>query len=94
MDPEIKRQLEEIHALAKDNHRLIRAVRRHQLFGIVTSVVFWLVILAAPFYLYQQYLKPLVAKFQATTGSPTSGPLGLPTTADIEKLINSFKAGQ
>ncbi len=91
MDPEIKRQLEEIHALAKDNHRLIRAVRRHQLFGIVVSTVFWLVILITPFYIYQQYLQPLVAKFQATPGATTSGPFGLPTSADLQKLINSFQ---
>jgi len=95
MDPEIKREMEEIHALAKDNHRLLRAMRRHQLFGMVVSIVFWLVILITPFYLYQQYLQPFVAKFQTTTtGSPTSGPFGLPSSAEIEKLINSFKAGQ
>src|SRR3989344_716713 len=91
MDPELKRQLEEVHALANDNHRLLRAMRRHQLFGTVVSIVFWLVILITPFYLYQQYLQPLIAKFQATSGSPTSGPLGLPTSADLQKLINSFQ---
>jgi len=94
MDPDIKREMEEIHALAKDNHRLLRAMRRHQLFGMLITVVFWLAIIVAPFYLYQQYLQPLVAKFQATTDSPTSGPLGLPTSADIQKLIDSFKAGK
>ena len=94
MDQEIKHQLEEIHALAKDNHRLLRSVRRHQLFGIVANIVFWLVILITPFFLYQQYLQPFVSKFQATTGTTTSGPFGLPTSADIQKLINSFKAGK
>ena len=88
MDPELKRKMEEIHALAKDNHRLLRAMRRHQLFGTIITLVFWLVVLIAPFYLYQQYLQPLVAKFQVS-GSST-----IPTTADLEKLINSFKAGQ
>lgn len=82
MDPEIKRQLEEIHALAKDNHHLLRAVRRHQLFGIITSIVFWLVILITPFYLYQQYLQPFVAKFQVS---------GSPASTDLGKLINSFQ---
>ena len=94
MDQEIKRQLEEIHALAKDNHQMLRAIRRHQWYGIIGTIVFWAVLLITPFYLYQQYLQPLVAKFQATTGSPTSGPFGLPTTVDLQKLINSFKAGQ
>jgi len=94
MDPEIKRELGEIHALVKDNHQMLRAMRRHQLFGMVVSIVFWLVLFITPFYLYQQYLQPLFAKFQTTNGSSTSGPFGLPTTAEIEKLINSFKARQ
>ena len=94
MDPEIKRQLEEIHALAKDNHQMLRAIRRHQWYGLVTTVIFWLVILIAPLYLYSQYLQPFVSKFQTTTGTSTSGPFGLPTSADIQKLINSFKAGK
>ena len=94
MDSEIKRQLEEIHALAKDNHRILRAVRRHQLFGIITTIVLWLVVLIAPFYLYQQYLQPLVAKFQATPGATASGFFNLPSSAELQKLINSYKAGQ
>jgi hypothetical protein len=93
MDPELKRMLEETRALVKDNHQMLRAIRRHQWYGFITSVIFWLVILIAPFYLYQQYVQPFVAKFSATTGAPTSGLFGLPTTADLQKLINSFKAG-
>jgi hypothetical protein len=89
MDPEIKRQLEEIHALVKDNHHLIRAVRRHQLFGIVMSIVFWLVILITPFYLYQQYLQPFVVKFQLTQGGTTTGG---GATNEMQNLINSIKA--
>jgi len=93
MDPEIKRQLEEIHALVKDNHHLIRSMRRHQLFGIITSVVFWLVILIAPFYLYQQYVQPLVAKFSASPGTTASGLINSISSTDIKKLIDSYKSG-
>lgn len=91
MDPELKHQLEEIHALVKDNHRIIREVRRHQLFGIVVSFIFWAVILITPFYLYQQYLQPIVSKFQATQGTATPSDS---TFTQIQKLINSFKTGQ
>lgn len=94
MDPELKREMEEIHALAKDNHQMLRAMRRHQLFGTVVSIIFWLVILITPFYLYQQYLQPLVAKFSATPGATTSGLFNLPSSADVQKLLNSFKVGQ
>lgn len=92
MDPELKQQLEEIHALAKDNHQMLRAIRRHQWYGVIGTILFWAVLIITPFYLYQQYLQPFIAKFSATTGAPTTGLFGLPTSADLQKLINSFKA--
>jgi hypothetical protein len=94
MDPEIKRQLEEIHALSRDNHRMLRAIRRDQWLSFVGKIVFWVILLALPLYLYQQYIQPLVAQFQTTTGMITSGPFGIPTTADLQKLINLYKAGK
>ena len=83
--------LEETHALVKDNHRMLRAIRRHQWYSFLTTVVFWLVVFITPFYLYQQYLQPFIAKFSATTGAPTTGLFGLPTSADLQKLLNSFQ---
>ncbi len=94
MDSELKRHLDEIHALAKDNHDMLRAIRRHQWYGFLGSILFWAILIVTPLYLYQQYLQPFVAKFSATTGVSPSGPFGLPTSADLQKLINSFKGGQ
>ena len=94
MDPELKKEIAEIHALAKDNHRMLRAIRRDQWLGVFGKVVFWVIIVVLPLYLYQQYLQPLVAKFQTTQGASTSGPFGLPTSAELQKLINSYTAGQ
>lgn len=95
MDPELKRMLDETHALAKDNHRMLRALRRHQLIGTFGKVVFWLLILGSSAYWYQVYLQPLVAKF-STLDSPSAASdlFGLPTSAELQKLLNSFKAGQ
>lgn len=92
----MKREMEEIHALAKDNHRLLRAMRRHQLLGTFGKIIFWLVILGGSAYWYQTYLQPLIVKFFAI-GNPSSMAsdlFNLPTSADVQKLINSFKAGQ
>ena len=93
MDPELKRTLDEIHALTKDNHRILRAIRREQWIGFISKIVFWAVMLALPVYLYQQYLQPIVAKFSETSSTTPSGLFGLPTTAELQKLINSYKAG-
>ncbi len=92
MDPELKRQLEEIHALTKDNHRMLRAIRRDQWLGFIGRVIVWIIVLALPLYLYQQYLQPFVSKFSSAPGATTTGPFGFPTSAQMEKLINSFKA--
>ncbi|OGG78611.1 hypothetical protein A3A36_01035 [Candidatus Kaiserbacteria bacterium RIFCSPLOWO2_01_FULL_52_12b] len=92
MDPELKRLLDETRALAKDNNRMLHAIRHHQWLSFVSTVIVWIIVLALPLYLYQQYLHPFVEKFSATSGITTSGPFGLPTTADLQKLINSFQA--
>lgn len=96
MDPELKRVLDETHALAKDNHRMLRAIRRDQWFGFVWKIIIWFVVLVLPFYLYQQYVGPLVAKFSVLSGmaTSTSNVFGLPTTAELQKLINSYQSGK
>ena len=92
MDPEIKRLLEETKALAKDNHQMLRAIRRDQWLGFIGRVIVWIIVLALPLYLYQQYLQPFVSKFSSAAGATTSGPFGFPTSAELQKLINSFQA--
>ncbi len=94
MDPELKQQLDQIHALAKDNHDMLRAIRRDQWLGFIGRIIVWIIVLALPLYLYQQYLQPFVSKFSSAVGITTSGPFGFPTSAELQKLINSFKAGQ
>ena len=97
MDPELRQQLEEIHALAKDNHHMLRTIRRSQRLSFLSTVIVWILVLAVPLYVYQEYLAPVIAKISTTSGlstSTTSGFLGLPTFTEIEKLINFPKAGQ
>ena len=97
MDQDLKRELDEIHALAKDNHKMLRAIRRGQLLSAVSSILIWAIAISLPLYLYQQYLKPFVSSYFVTPGMSTttlSGPFGFPTFAELQKLINSNKAGQ
>lgn len=94
MDPDTQRQLDEIQALAKDNNRMLHAIRRDQWFGFVGRLIFWAIVLALPFYLYQQYLQPIIGKVTEATGIKTSGAFGLPTSAEVQKLINSFTVGK
>lgn len=93
MDPELKKQLDEIHALAKDNHDMLHKMRRDQMIGYVAKVVIWLIVFILPLYLYQQYLQPFVKRFSEASGVTTSGPFGFPSSAELQKLLNAFKSG-
>ncbi|MDP1707123.1 MAG: hypothetical protein Q8L30_01035 [bacterium] len=91
MDPEIKRELEEIHALAKDNHQILRNIRRGQMFSFIGKIIIWAIVLALPLYFYQEYLQPLVSQFSTDKEASTTGSFGLPSSELIQNLINSYK---
>jgi len=88
MDPETKRLLEQIHALTRDNHRLLKAVRRHQLLEMFGWWILWLVFILVCVYGYVVYVAPVVSQYvveQGKNGQPSS---------EFQKLIHSFGAGQ
>jgi len=60
MDPELRNLMEETHALAKDNHRMLRTIRRGQVLSFLSTVIIWVAVLALPLYLYQHYFQPLI----------------------------------
>lgn len=93
MEPELRRALDELHALTKDNHRMLRAIRREYWFGVVGRIVIWVLVLALPLFLYQQYVGPVVSNYFSAVGAKPSGPFGLPTSADIQKLLDSMNVG-
>ncbi len=92
MDPELKRELEELRALTKDNHRMLRAIRRDQIFSFIVKVVIWLGIIAIPLFLYQQYVAPRIEEFQGNPTGATLNLFGLPSSSDFQKLINQYKS--
>lgn len=92
MDPEVRKLLEETHALAKDNHRMLRTIRREQWINFFARIVVWAIVLLLPLYLYQQYVQPIISKIVPTANIP-SNLLNLPSSADVQKLINSYKTG-
>jgi predicted MFS family arabinose efflux permease len=81
MDPELKRELDQIHALARDTHSLLRTVRRHQLLEFYGKWVLYLIlILGGGFFLFQ-YFEPIISQFT----SPSS---------EFQKLLHSYQTGQ
>jgi len=96
MDEETRRLLDETHALAKDNHRMLRAIRRGQIMSFFSTLIVWIVVLALPLFLYQQYLAPTINKISELSGvstTTTTGLFGLPSSAQLGKMLDSVKSG-
>lgn len=89
IDPELKQELEALRALTRDNHRMLRALRRDQWLGFIGRLIIWLVVLAVPFYLYQRYLEPMYSALVPGQATTTTGFLGLPSSAQLRNLIHS-----
>ena len=95
MDSELRKELDELHALVRDNHRLLRHVRRHQILETFGHYALWIILILASAYSYFTYLAPLVRQFQVNPQSAASNLLGIPTFAELERLISGSKpAGQ
>ncbi len=97
MEPELKRLLEQNLDLAKHNNKMLKAMRRDAWLGFAWKVTFWAIMLLAPLYFYQNYVAPIIDEFQGvqSEGSDAGGgKFGIPTFADIQKLVDSYRAVQ
>ena len=94
MDPEIRKALDEIHALTRDNHRLLRAVRRHQILETFGKLFIWAVVIVAGVYAYIGYVYPLIERYQANPQQAASNIFGLPTLSDLQNLVHSYQPGK
>lgn len=53
--------LEENLELARENNRLIKAMRRDAIIGKVVSIGFWVILAIASFYITAQFLEPYMS---------------------------------
>lgn len=57
--------LDEVYRLAKDNNRMLRAIRRDAFVGGIVKFVFWIaVFFVLPYILYVIYLQPYLENIQ------------------------------
>lgn len=72
MDIQEKRMLEESLALARENNRLIKKIRRSALWGRAARVVYWVIIFGATigaFYFIQPYIEGVQSLYQDVQGT-------------------------
>ena len=84
--------LEDIYKLAKDNNRMLRAIRRDAFVGGILKFVFWIAIFfILPYILYVVYLQPYLETIQSTYENLNQSAGTLSSAAkDVEELKNQF----
>lgn len=69
-DGTLNGKLDELLSVAKDNNRILRAMRRDALIAGILKFVFWVVLFIASYYLTMQYLEPLLESFGGGAQNP------------------------
>ncbi|HEY0948191.1 MAG TPA: hypothetical protein VGE53_01735 [Candidatus Paceibacterota bacterium] len=90
---ELEKLLEENLAVAKDNNRLLREMRRNAILGLIAKIVLWLIILGVPLFFLSSYLGPIMDAISGTqNGQLPSGLFGVPSEDQLNRLIEQYQA--
>lgn len=88
-------KLEEILRVAKDNNRMLRAMRRSAFWGGIFKLITWGALVIIPLWLYMQYLAPVMQgmmdtmeQIQGTGASAQTQMSGL--SEAMQKLRDQF----
>ena len=84
---ELKKILKENTALVRENNQLLRKMNRRALYSAIFSVVYWVVIIGVPVYLYFNYAKPYLEEFQSIYQNAQAKMEGLPNMPDFNKFF-------
>ena len=91
---ELKKLLEENLAVAKDNNRLLREMRRNAILGLIVKAVLYLLLLGVPLLVLSSYIGPLLETFsgQTSTESVPASLLGIPSTEQFQQIYDQLQA--
>ncbi|MDE1965813.1 MAG: hypothetical protein KGI41_01035 [Patescibacteria group bacterium] len=101
---DIEALIRQTHDLAKENNRMLHAIRRDAWISFIGRVIFWILIIIVPTYLAYLYIQPYLSSFtggstQSASGttattSPMTGALqdlGFPPGTDLNGLIKQYQ---
>jgi hypothetical protein len=78
-------------AVAKDNNRLLREMRRNAVLGFALKLVVYLLLLGVPLFILSTYLGPIMEAFSGSGGSSL---LGAPSAEELQRLMEEYRASQ
>lgn len=85
----IEQLLEENTALAEENNKILRQLRRATRAAFWTRLILWAIVIILPILLLRPFINALVP----VTGDGTA-PLGLPSKEQIERLMRTYESGE
>jgi hypothetical protein len=96
-DTELKKLLEENLAVAKDNNRLLREMRRNAILGLIAKIVIWLIVLGVPLFFLSAYLGPILDALSGKADPEKTIPLGVlgfPSEEQMNQLLKMYQDTQ
>ena len=87
MEDELKRMMKENLALARENNRLLKKMQRAAMYSTIFTLVYWVLILGVPVYLYFTVVKPYLEEFQTTYQDAQARMDGLPDMPDFNAFF-------
>ncbi|VAW32362.1 hypothetical protein MNBD_CPR01-495 [hydrothermal vent metagenome] len=94
-DVELRDLLEENLNLAKENNRLLKSARRAVRLSFIGKLIFWIIVLGIPTYLYMTYFAPMISSIMSSAGITSGGSItkvfGLPSVESVTHALDTFK---
>lgn len=85
--------LQETYRLAKENNKMLHAMRRSAFWGGVLKLIIYAVLLLAPLWFYMQYLSPIVSQalktMQQVQGTGTQAQVQISNLQNMIKDLQS-----
>lgn len=87
---QLEGRIEELLETVEDNNRLLRSIQRSMRWGFWGRLLVWIIVLALPFIVLGPFLKAVVP---GLSGTEKNSLFGLPSTDQVEGLLNAYRSG-
>ncbi len=93
--PEESKKLDEVYELTRENHDMLKKVRRVQKNAMTVRVIYWLVIVSmafGAFYYIKPYVESLVSVYTDTTNTIGNIEESIPDIGSVNEILRQIKS--
>ena len=93
--PEESKKLDEVYELTRENHDMLKKVRRVQKNAMLIRVLYWFVIVAmalGAFYYIKPYIENLISVYTNTTDTFSNLEQNIPDVGNINELLKQIQS--